>query len=204
MSDLRLNASTHRASHRAPMLVDLREQGPEEHCVCSTSADVSAASAAASAPHRTSARIAVPARRSALIVKAQMPAKPAKPASREVSAKVSLGVAEVQNLIQLTADNYNSFLMHQSDHLTVVDFFTNWCAPCKCSTPILQRWSGEYDTNKVSFASVDCEEGTNKALAAAMGVKALPTFMIYKNGELIATTTGAKMEKLRKLIDSHK
>jgi thioredoxin 1 len=83
--------------------------------------------------------------------------------------------------------------------ITVVDFWAEWCGPCKMLTPILEELDSEMDG--VKFIKVDAD--ANSDLAAALGVASIPSVFIFKDGEPVANQIGAKPKALmRKFIES--
>ena len=85
--------------------------------------------------------------------------------------------------------------------LTVVDFWATWCGPCRMLSPIIEELAGE--TPDVVFAKVDVDQ--NMDVANAVKISAVPTVMIFKNGELVERVTGVRpKEDLKKLIDAHR
>jgi thioredoxin len=73
-----------------------------------------------------------------------------------------------------------------SEETWIIDFWAEWCGPCKKLSPIFEELSGEID--EVNFGKVDMEE--NQELGGKMGVRALPTLLIVKDGEEVARNTG--------------
>ena len=70
----------------------------------------------------------------------------------------------------------------------LVDFWAEWCGPCKMIAPILDDIAGEY-AGKVTVAKVNVDE--NSATAAKFGIRGIPTLMLFKNGQVAATKVGA-------------
>jgi thioredoxin 1 len=82
----------------------------------------------------------------------------------------------------------------------LVDFWAQWCAPCLAAAPIVEELSGEYE-GKVVFAKVNVED--NSTIAARYGIAAIPTMLIFKNGEPAQQIVGLKPKKdLKKLLDA--
>ena len=86
----------------------------------------------------------------------------------------------------------------ESKQLTVVDFYAQWCGPCKRLAPKYEALATEYSDN-VNCYKVDVDEAQD--IAQECGISAMPTFKFYKSGELLHTFKGASEETLRKAID---
>ncbi len=82
----------------------------------------------------------------------------------------------------------------KSDVPVLVDFFAEWCAPCKSQTPILNELSGAYE-GRIKFAKVDIDVDGNKELATKYGVLSVPTLMLFSNGEVKDTMVGVTSKK---------
>ncbi|CAN3372640.1 hypothetical protein DIURU_004867 [Diutina rugosa] len=86
------------------------------------------------------------------------------------------------------------------DGLIVVDFFAEWCGPCKAIAPVLDQLSNRY--NSVKFIKVDVDQLTD--LARKYEVNAMPTFKFIKNGKVVDEVVGADPNKIVRVIDTHK
>ena len=75
-----------------------------------------------------------------------------------------------------------------SDIPVVVDFWAEWCGPCKQIGPVLEELSSEME-GKVKIAKVDVDSNPNTA--ASMGVRGIPALFIFKDGEVISNRAGA-------------
>jgi len=75
-----------------------------------------------------------------------------------------------------------------SDKTTVVDFYADWCGPCRMVSPVIESLSQEY-AGRVNFAKVNTDE--NQGLSARYGIMSIPTVMIFKNGKVIDKIVGA-------------
>ncbi|MCH7590506.1 thioredoxin [PVC group bacterium] len=83
----------------------------------------------------------------------------------------------------------------------LVDFFAEWCGPCKVVGPIIDEISGSYE-GRVKFVKVDID--TAQEIAGKLGVMSVPTLMIFKNGEVAAEKVGAiPKDQLASWIDEN-
>ena len=88
-----------------------------------------------------------------------------------------------------------------SDKPVFVDFWAEWCGPCRIVSPTVEELSKEYN-DKVNFVKVNVDE--NNELASKYNVFSIPTLAIFRNGKIIAQTAGAtSKESLRTYIDKH-
>lgn len=80
--------------------------------------------------------------------------------------------------------------------LHLVDFWAEWCGPCRMQTPILEELSQEYSEEviKISKVNVDSES----ELAARFGIQSIPTMLVIKNGEIVNRLVGVRMKEALK------
>ncbi|RYF26757.1 MAG: thioredoxin TrxA [Comamonadaceae bacterium] len=76
----------------------------------------------------------------------------------------------------------------KSDSAVLVDYWAEWCGPCKMIAPILDEVAGTYE-GKLTVAKMNVDE--NREIPAKYGIRGIPTLMLFKNGELAATKVGA-------------
>lgn len=89
-------------------------------------------------------------------------------------------------VLEVNFDNFeNEVLAHKG--VMVVDFFANWCGPCRKLSPILEEVESELG-EKVKFAKINTDE--NIELAKKYQVSGLPTLMVFRNGEAIERLVG--------------
>ena len=102
-------------------------------------------------------------------------------------------------MLQLTDKNFNDEIT-KSDIPVVVDFWAEWCMPCKMLNPIIQELSKDYD-GKVKFAKLNVEEG--QAIASNFGVMSIPTVIIFQKGKIKDQVVGlVAKDVLKKKINS--
>ena len=82
----------------------------------------------------------------------------------------------------------------------LVDFWADWCGPCKIIAPIVEELADEYD-GQISFAKVDVD--SNPQSATQYGVRSIPTLLIFKNGKPVDQVVGAvPKEELKKRLEA--
>ncbi len=91
-----------------------------------------------------------------------------------------------ENIIELTADNFQSEL--EGEGPLLVDFWAEWCAPCRAVAPVLDELANEYE-GKVRIGKLNID--SNQELSMQFGVRSIPTFMLFKGGEIADTMMGA-------------
>jgi thioredoxin 1 len=85
----------------------------------------------------------------------------------------------------------------KSTEPVLVDFFAEWCGPCKAMAPALEQVAAEM-RGKVKVVKLDVDQ--NPTVTGKYGIRAMPTLMLFKNGQVAAQHTGALVQK-RKLED---
>ena len=89
----------------------------------------------------------------------------------------------------------------QAGTTVLVDYWAEWCGPCKMIAPILDDVSKAYE-GKITITKMNVDE--NREIPAKFGIRGIPTLMIFKNGELVATKVGALAKpQLTAFIDQH-
>lgn len=91
------------------------------------------------------------------------------------------------SVAHITKDDFQKEVL-DADKLVLVDFFAEWCGPCKMVAPIIEELSGEMDN--VKFVKVNVDE--NQELAGSYSVFSIPTFIMFKDGKIVSQFVGAK------------
>ena len=92
-------------------------------------------------------------------------------------------------LFDATTDTFDRYVLENSFHKPVlVDFWADWCGPCKMIGPALEEISDELD-GKVKIAKMDIMANTE--VPGQIGVKSIPLMVLFKNGEAVAQKLGA-------------
>jgi len=105
-----------------------------------------------------------------------------------------------EHMIHVTDDSFDSDVL-KSDKPVLVDYWAEWCGPCKMIAPILEEVSSEY-SERVKVAKLDVDQ--NQATSMKYGIRGIPTLMLFKNGNVEATKVGAvSKSQLAAFIDSN-
>ena len=86
----------------------------------------------------------------------------------------------------------NNFDQETANGVTLVDFYADWCAPCRRMVPRLEAVARQLE-GKVTVAKVNVDQ--SKSLAMKFAVKSIPTFALIKDGEILDVSAGSKTEK---------
>jgi thioredoxin 1 len=103
-------------------------------------------------------------------------------------------------ILHVTDDTFEEEVLNSSEPV-LVDYWANWCAPCKMIQPILEEIAEEYE-GKIKIAKLDIDQ--NRAVTERFKVRGIPTLMLFKGGEPEATKVGAvSKSQLTVFIDSN-
>ncbi|MDO8499816.1 MAG: thioredoxin [bacterium] len=88
----------------------------------------------------------------------------------------------------------------QSKVPVFVDFWAPWCGPCQMMLPIVDELKKEYEGKNIVIGKMNVDE--NSEIPAQYGIMSIPTFMVFKNGEIVDQVTGGvQKEKLIEIIN---
>jgi thioredoxin 1 len=105
-----------------------------------------------------------------------------------------------EQIVHVTDDSFEAEVL-KSDLPVLVDYWAEWCGPCKMIAPVLDEISGEY-TGKIRVAKLNIDENPNTP--PRYGIRGIPTLMLFKDGEVEATKVGAvSKSQLIAFIDSN-
>jgi thioredoxin len=100
----------------------------------------------------------------------------------------------------VTDDSFDPEVL-QSQLPVLVDYWAEWCGPCKMVAPILEELAKDY-SGRLKVAKLDIDQ--NDKMAARFGVRGIPTLMLFKNGAVTAQVVGAKSKsQLTAFLDSN-
>ncbi|MBP7202581.1 MAG: thioredoxin TrxA [Propionivibrio sp.] len=105
-----------------------------------------------------------------------------------------------EHIHYVTDDSFAADVL-QSQQPVLVDYWAEWCGPCKMIAPILDEIAKEY-AGRLKVAKLNIDD--NQETPASYGVRGIPTLMLFKNGSIEATKVGAlSKSQLAAFIDSH-
>ena len=91
------------------------------------------------------------------------------------------------NIIHVSDDSFEQEVL-QSEKPVLIDYWAEWCGPCKMIAPVLDEVASEY-ADRIRIAKLNIDE--NPATPPKYGIRGIPTLMLFKNGEVEATKVGA-------------
>ena len=102
------------------------------------------------------------------------------------------------NVVIVTDSEFDSTVL-QSERPVVLDFWAEWCQPCKMLAPTIEEIAGEYE-DKVKIGKLNVDDNPNTA--TKYGIRGIPTLLFFKDGKVVQQVTGVKSKaEIRKIID---
>ncbi len=104
------------------------------------------------------------------------------------------------NILHVTDSSFEDEVL-KSEQAVILDFWAEWCGPCKMIAPILEELSDQYK-DKLTVAKINIDD--NQKTPATYGVRGIPTLIMFKDGDVVATKVGAASKsQLEAFIDTN-
>lgn len=101
--------------------------------------------------------------------------------------------------LKFTDDSFSEDVL-QSDKPVLVDFWAEWCGPCRMVGPVVEEMAGEYE-GKAKIGKVNVDE--NPEISSKYGIRSIPSLLIFKNGEVVDQIIGAvPKSQLKKQLEA--
>lgn len=101
--------------------------------------------------------------------------------------------------LKFTDDSFEEDVLN-SDKPVLVDFWAEWCGPCRMVGPVVEELAGEYE-GKAKIGKVNVDE--NSEISTKYGIRSIPSLLIFKNGEVVDQIVGAvPKNQLKKQLDA--
>ena len=104
------------------------------------------------------------------------------------------------SIVELSDDNFDEEVL-QAELPVLIDFWAEWCGPCKMVGPLVESIAVDYE-GKAKVMKLDVD--ANPEVAGRYGIRSIPTLMVFKGGELVETAVGARPKPaIEKLLEAH-
>ncbi|RMF10636.1 MAG: thioredoxin [Candidatus Neomarinimicrobiota bacterium] len=103
-----------------------------------------------------------------------------------------------ENVYEFTDQNFDTEVL-QSEHPVLVDFWAEWCGPCKVIGPVVEEIATDYK-NRVKVGKLNVDH--NQQTAMKYGIRSIPSLLVFKNGDVLNQVVGSvPKERITKLLD---
>ncbi len=96
-------------------------------------------------------------------------------------------MADSKNVLEVNDQNFAAEV--ESDGIAMVDFWAEWCGPCRIIAPVVEQLADQYAEKGLKVGKLDVDQ--NPATAARFGVRSIPTVLFFKNGRMVDQIVGA-------------
>ena len=105
-------------------------------------------------------------------------------------------------VLEFTNQNFKNLVI-ESDNVVLVDFWAEWCGPCKMLTPVINELANDYDSEPVDIGKVNVDD--NQDIARDYGIRSIPCLLFFKNGKVEQQHVGViSKEEISSIIEGLK
>lgn len=102
------------------------------------------------------------------------------------TSRQNINIKTMAKAVEITDSNFEEII--NSDQPVLVDFWAEWCGPCKMIGPVVEELAGDFE-GKAVIGKVDVD--ANPEVSAKFGIRSIPTLLVFKNGEIVDKQIGA-------------
>ncbi len=110
-------------------------------------------------------------------------------------------MADSENIMALSDDNFEEEVLKESKPV-LVDFWAEWCAPCRMIAPVIEEIAKSYGS-KIKVGKFDLDGDSNSIIPNQYGIRSIPTVLLFKDGQVAEQVIGANAAEIKKIVEQN-